>query len=52
MERNVKDEIELMRKAMVETAEKHGLTAEKTIAFSRKLDNLINEYNKQRDCKS
>ena len=49
MELSLEEEIELMREAMVGAAAKDGLTADETIEFSRKLDNLINQFDKRRD---
>ncbi|WP_318615964.1 aspartyl-phosphate phosphatase Spo0E family protein [Sporosarcina sp. YIM B06819] len=46
MEQNLEKEIELLREAMVNVAVRDGLTAEETIEFSKKLDILINKYNK------
>ncbi len=46
------EEIELMREAMVGAADKYGLTADETIELSRKLDNLINQFDRQRDLKN
>lgn len=49
LEPSLEEEIELMREAMVGAAEKEGLTADETIEFSRKLDNLINQFDRRRD---
>lgn len=49
LERSLEEEIELMREAMVDAADKDGLTSEETIEFSRKLDSLINQYDRRRD---
>ena len=49
LEPNLEEEIERMREAMMDAAGKDGLTADETIEFSRKLDNLINQYDKRRD---
>ena len=49
LELSLEEEIELMREAMVGAAAKDGLTADETIEFSRKLDNLINQFDKRRD---
>ncbi|MEK5040885.1 aspartyl-phosphate phosphatase Spo0E family protein [Sporosarcina sp. FSL K6-3457] len=49
MERSLEEEIELMREAMMDAADKDGLTADETIEFSRKLDSLINQFDKRRD---
>ena len=49
LELSLEEEIELMREAMVGAADKDGLTADETIEFSRKLDNLINQYHRRRD---
>jgi len=49
LELSLEDEIELMREAMVGAADKDGLTADETIEFSRKLDNLINQFDRRRD---
>jgi hypothetical protein len=46
---SLEEEIELMREAMVEAAVKEGLTADETIEFSRKLDSLINQFDRRRD---
>jgi len=44
LEWNLEKEIELLRTEMMNTAIKKGLTAAETIKFSRKLDNLMNQY--------
>ena len=49
LEPNLEEEIERMREAMMDAAGKDGLTADETIEFSRKLDNLINQFDKRRD---
>lgn len=49
LELSLEEEIELMREAMVGAADKDGLTADETIEFSRKLDNLINQFDRRRD---
>lgn len=49
LERSLEEEIELMREAMMDAADKDGLTADETIEFSRKLDSLINQFDKRRD---
>ncbi len=49
LELSLEEEIELMREAMVDAADRDGLTADATIEFSRKLDNLINQFDRRRD---
>lgn len=49
LELSLEEEIELMREAMVGAADKDGLTSDETIEFSRKLDNLINQFDRCRD---
>jgi len=44
LEWNLEKEIELLRTEMMNAAIKKGLTAAETIKFSRKLDNLMNQY--------
>ena len=44
MELNLEEEIELLREEMMNTANKKGLTAAETIEFSRRLDNLMDQY--------
>lgn len=44
MEWNLEEEIELLREEMMDAAIKKGLTAAETIKFSRKLDNLMDQY--------
>ncbi len=41
---NLEDEIELMRKAMIDAAAKEGLASDEAMEFSRILDSLINQY--------
>lgn len=42
-EKNLQQEIENLRKKMVETANKKGFTSSETIELSQKLDLLLNE---------
>ena len=44
LEWNLEEEIELLREKMMDAAIKKGLTAAETIKFSRKLDNLMDQY--------
>lgn len=44
MEWSLEEEIELLREKMMDAAIKKGLTAAETITFSRKLDNLMDQY--------
>ncbi|HJF32764.1 MAG TPA: aspartyl-phosphate phosphatase Spo0E family protein [Sporosarcina psychrophila] len=44
MEWNLEEEIELIREKMMNAAAKKGLTDNETMSFSRKLDNLMNQY--------
>lgn len=44
MQLNLEEEMELLRKKMMDAAIKKGLTAAETINFSRKLDDLMNQY--------
>lgn len=44
MEWNLEEEIELLREEMMNAATKKGLTDKDTMSFSRKLDNLMNQY--------
>jgi stage 0 sporulation regulatory protein len=37
-------EIQHKRKKMIDCAQKHGLTSERTIRYSQELDMLLNEY--------
>jgi stage 0 sporulation regulatory protein len=40
------DEIKVKRELMINCANKHGYTSERTIKFSQELDELINAYQK------
>ena len=44
LELNLEEEIELLREEMMNTANKKGLTAAETLEFSRRLDNLMDQY--------
>ena len=44
MEWNLEEKIELLRIEMMNVANKKGLTADETIGASRKLDNLMDQY--------
>lgn len=42
-------EIEICRKEMIDLADQHGLNSEHVILCSKKLDNLLNQYQKQKE---
>ncbi|WP_186669381.1 aspartyl-phosphate phosphatase Spo0E family protein [Sporosarcina sp. BP05] len=44
MEWNLEEEIESLREKMMDAAIKKGLTAAETVEFSRKLDNIMDQY--------
>jgi hypothetical protein len=44
LEWNLENEIESLREEMITAATKEGITADETIGFSRRLDNLMNQY--------
>ncbi|MEK4406705.1 MULTISPECIES: aspartyl-phosphate phosphatase Spo0E family protein [Sporosarcina] len=44
MEWTLEEEIELLREEMMKAATEKGLTAAETIEFSRRLDNLMDQY--------
>jgi len=44
LEWTLEEEIELLREEMMKAATEKGLTAAETIEFSRRLDNLMDQY--------
>lgn len=48
MEWNLEEKIELLRVEMINAANTKGLTADETIGASRKLDNLMDQYEEQK----
>ncbi|WP_203246057.1 Spo0E family sporulation regulatory protein-aspartic acid phosphatase [Sporosarcina beigongshangi] len=49
MEPSLEEEIEMLREAMMGAADKEGLTADETLEFSRKLDSLMNQFDRNKD---
>ncbi|WP_342509088.1 aspartyl-phosphate phosphatase Spo0E family protein [Sporosarcina sp. FSL K6-2383] len=49
MESDLEEEIEMMREAMMGAADKEGLIADETLELSRKLDSLMNQFDKRKD---
>ncbi len=49
LEPSLEEEIEMLREAMMGAADKEGLTADETLEFSRKLDSLMNQFDRNKD---
>lgn len=49
LESDLEEEIEMMREAMMGAADKEGLIADETLELSRKLDSLMNQFDKRKD---
>ncbi|MBE1553642.1 aspartyl-phosphate phosphatase Spo0E family protein [Sporosarcina limicola] len=48
MKKRLEDEIEFIRKEMLDAADKEGLSADRTMKLSEKLDALINRFEEQK----